>query len=345
MSKLTRPIPFDSSQREGAASGAADEPAAAQRPSREHLPDVLSRDDRELLSGAVGELVRGRVPVAVRERMFARVIDEARRPQPKLATPASPLVPVRARGVWLVLGSAAAMAFGLVLLANARALFRGSGDALDASGSDGPPRAEQHLGDRIFQSALFRAPAPAWSGALPPLETNLFGERPFSPQSHAWQVKRWDDLNLGMPPTVPAQYSFEQGALCVSLRGGARIVGGWPWLPNGEAEPTPAPGTPGAPPAAVPLSAGRAYRLVFKAWASEPLPSQVLIAVGHAELPYSGVAGARVEVSTTPEPFGVSFVAKHDDASVGVAFFASASEGAPPTRVCLSDVTLSERPR
>jgi hypothetical protein len=60
-------------------------------------------------------------------------------------------------------------------------------------------------------------------------------------------------------------------------------------------------------------------------------------------VPFSAAAGARVEVSTSPEPFVVSFVAKHDDPSVGMAFLANAAEGAEPTRVCLSDVTLTER--
>jgi hypothetical protein len=313
----------------------------------EHLPDELTADDRSLLAAARSELQGGHVPAAVRQRLFERVVDEAARVEPNLVQPVSPLVPVQPRGVWLVLGSAAAMAFGLVLFANARPSFRSSGS--EALAGSSPPRPEQQLGDRIFQSALFRAPAPEWSGALPPLDTSLFGERPFSMQSQAWQVKRWDDL--GAAPDGLAKYQFEQGALCVTLRGGDRVIGGWPWLPDDDGAPGSTPGqtkpgvTKPVAPAPVAVSAGKAYRLVFKAWSSEPLPAQLLIAVGHAHVPFSAAGGARVDVSTTPEPFVVSFVAKHHDPSVGVAFLANAAVGAEPTRVCLSDVTLTEQAR
>jgi hypothetical protein len=316
--------------------------------SRDELTsEQLSAGDRQLLNSARAALQRDQVPGPVRQRLFERVLDEARRPGPSHVLPTSPLVPVRARGVWMVLGSAAAMAFGLVLLANARPLLRSLDDEpLTLEG--GSPRPEQRLGDRIFQSALFRAPAPAWSGVLPPADDSLFSESPFSAQSHAWQVKRWD--NLGSPPVEPAKYHFEQGALCVSLHAGERVIGGWPWASSGDpatrassGSAAPSPGANGTAPAAVALSAGKAYRLVFKAWASDPLPSQVLVAVGHSQLPFSAAGGARVEVSTTPEPFVVSFVAKYDDPSVGVAFLANAAADAAPTRVCLSDVTLTER--
>lgn len=324
-------------------------PIEPDRP-RDELPsEALGAGDQQLLNSARAALQRDSVPGPVRQRLFERVLDEARRPGPSHVLPASPLVPVRARGVWLVLGSAAAMAFGLVLLANARPLLRSLDD--EPLALDGPPRAEQRLGDRIFQSALFRAPAPAWSGVLPPADESLFGESPFSAQSHAWQVKRWDDL--GSPPVEPAKYHFDQGALCVSLHAGERVIGGWPWASSGDAAAgassgassvsvAPSPGA-SATPKAVALEAGKAYRLVFKAWASDPLPSQVLVAVGHSQLPFSAAGGARVEVSTTPEPFVVSFVAKYDDPSVGVAFLANAAADAAPTRVCLSDVTLTER--
>jgi hypothetical protein len=323
------------------------EPPPDGQPPARGIPDELSPSDRELLAVARRELQRGHVPAPIRQRLFERVVDEARRAEPPLAQPVAPLVPVRARGVWLVLGSAAAMAAGLVLFANARTVFRSSGgDEPVAEG--GLPRSEQQLGARIFQSALFRAPAPEWSGALPPADTSLFTERPFSMQSHGWQVRHWNDL--GADPGEPAKYAFDDGALCITLRSGERVIGGWPWLPNtgdaiepGALSPGVSPRVPA--PAPVALSAGKAYRLVFKAWASDPLPSQLLIAVGHAHVPFSAAAGARVDVSNTPEPFVVSFVAKHDDPSVGVAFLANAGEGAEPTRVCLSDLTLTERAR
>jgi hypothetical protein len=310
------------------------------KPPAGDIPDELSASDRELLAVARRELQRDHVPVAIRQRLFERVVDEARRVEPELAQPAAPLVPVRARGVWLVLGSAAAMAAGLVLFANVRPVFRSS--AGDEPLADGVrPRPEQRIGDGIFQSALFRAPAPAWSGALPPADTSLFGERPFSMQSRSWQVRHWNDL--GTDPGEPAKYHFDEGALCVTLRSGERVIGGWPWLPS-SGEPTSSTASAASTvPAPVALSAGKAYRLVFQAWASDPLPSQLLIAVGHAHVPFSAAAGARVDVSTTPESFVVSFVAKHDDPAVGVAFLANAGEGAEPTRVCLSDLTLTER--
>jgi len=322
--------------------------------------DALSPGDRELLAAARGALQRDPVPGPVRQRMFERMLEEVRRPE-HVVLPAAPLVPVPGRGAWLVLGSAAAMAFGLVLLANARSWFRSSGND-EPLASDAPlsaeeraarARPEQRLGDRIFQSALFRAPAPAWSGALPPASASLFGEAPFTAQSHGWQVKRWDDL--GSAPVDPAKYFFEQGALCVTLRAGDRVIGGYPWLPKGtpasdaDSVTAPSPATsapaPSAAPAPVALTAGHAYRLVFKAWASEPLPAQLLIAVGHSELPFSAAAGARVDVASDPQPFVVNFVAQHDDPSVGVAFLANAGADAAPSRVCLSDVTLTERAR
>jgi hypothetical protein len=350
MSKLP-PIdrsPSISSQRRPDASHPPGEPLPGQHlPGQhlpdEHLPDELSADDRALLAAARSALQRDHVPAPVRQRLFERVVEEAARGEVQLVQPMSPLVPVQPRGVWLVLGSAAAMAFGLVLFANVRPSLRGSGGEGPAGSS--LPRPEQQLGDRIFQSALFRAPAPEWSGALPPADTSLFGERPFSMQSRAWQVKHWE--NLGADPDGLAKYQFEQGALCVMLRAGDRVVGGWPWLPDDDATDLaakPEVALPGAP-APVALSAGKAYRLVFKAWSSEPFPTQLLIAVGHAQVPFSAAAGARVEVSTTPEPFVLRFVAKHHDPSVGVAFLANAGEGAEPTRVCLSDVTLTEQPR
>ena len=320
-------------------------PIEPDRP-RDELPsEALGGGERQLLNSARAALQRDAVPGPVRQRLFERVLDEARRPGPSHVLQTAPLVPVRARGVWMVLGSAAAMAFGLVLLANARPLLRSLDD--EPLALDGQPRPEQRLGDRIFQSALFRAPAPAWSGALPPADESLFGENPFSAQSHAWQVKRWDDL--GSPPVEPAKYHFDQGALCVSLHAGERVIGGWPWASSGDpakgasaGSVAPLPSASAAP-AAVALKAGKAYRLVFKAWASEPLPSQLLVAVGHSRLPFSAAGGARVEVSSTPEPFVVSFVTKYDDPSVGVAFLANAAADAAPTRVCLSDVTLTER--
>lgn len=321
----------------------------------------LAPDDRRLLDAARAALHQSRVPEAARQRLFERALDEVRRPKPSEQLPAAQLVPVPARGAWTVLGSAAAMALGLVLLASVRPLFQRSLDD-DALASGAPPRPEQRLGGRVFQSVLFRAPAPAWSGPLPSAGDDLFGESPFSIHSRTWQVKRWDDLSA--PPAEPAKWFFEQGALCVTLRAGERVLGGWPWpatderaagaigpatpsseRPAAEAAEAGAAGAGAAPARVEPvaLSAGKAYQLVFKAWASEPVPAQLLVAVGHSRLPFSAAGGARVEVSPAPSPFVIRFVSKHDDPSVGVAFLANAAADAAPTRVCLSDMTLTER--
>ena len=93
-------------------------------------------------------------------------------------------------------------------------------------------------------------------------------------------------------------------------------------------------------PLPVALEAGQRYHLVFKAWAREPMPEQLLVAVGHSRVPFSGAGGARVELSTTQRAFLVDIRPRHDDPSVGVAFLANAAPGSAPSRVCVSDVTL-----
>jgi hypothetical protein len=142
-------------------------------------------------------------------------------------------------------------------------------------------------------------------------------------------VRRWDDLKL--EPSEPAKHEIIGDGMCVELGSGERVVGGWPW-PSGV----------GAAPKPVALEAGRRYRLVFRAWSRDPLPAQVLIAVGHDRIPFSAAAGARVEVSTTARAYALSFVAAHHDPSVGVAFLATAASDAERTKLCLSDVTLTE---
>lgn len=304
----------------------------------------LSPEDLELLERVRRSLVEESVPGPVRQRMLARVVDEAVRGEQRFVVPAE-LVPIQRRGwgsgVWLL----AAAAFGLVLLAGARGLFRGRPDpalTADASSKAAPPTG---LGAGLLHLPIFRAPAQQLpAGALALAGANLFGERPFSAQSRAWQVRRWDDLRGA--PMENAAHDFVEGALCVALGGGERVLGGWPWLGPGSA--TDGRGSSSSQassveaPLPVALGAGRPYRLMFKAWAREPLPAQVLIAVGHARLPFSGRGGARVPVSTTPQPFVVDFVSSADDPSVGVAFLATGAAGEERTRVCLSDVTLTE---
>jgi hypothetical protein len=160
---------------------------------------------------------------------------------------------------------------------------------------------------------------------------NLFGKAPFSEREPAWQARRWSDPKA--LPDAPAAQEFEQGALCVLLGPGERVLGGWPWPEAGSAPATPAAG--------VALSRGHAYRLTFKAWVRGPLPSQLLLGVGHSRFPFMAAAGARVQVSRNVERFAMNFVASDDDASVGVAFLAANGPHAGPTRVCIGDLSLS----
>jgi hypothetical protein len=330
----------------------------------ELLIEELSIEDLELLARARHQRKRESVPEPVRERLLSRALEEASRSEPSLVAPAGALVVVQPRGWGFAMGWVAAVALGVLGLTQVRGWFSGGDGSIAegvATGAEGSASsanaAARKLGDRLFQSSLFHAPAESLSkevsaaGVLPPAEASLFGERPFSAQSRAWQVRRWDDLRS--EPVQPAQYELVNGALCVGLGGGERIIGGWPWLdksPDGAGSG----GSVGSgrsesgavAPAPVSLSAGTAYRLTFKAWAREPLPAQMLIAVGHDSVPFSAAAGARVEVSTTPEAFAVSFVATHSDPSIGVAFLATGADTSDRTRLCLSDVTLTEaKPR
>jgi hypothetical protein len=336
----------------------------------EELPiEELSIEDLELLARARHQRKRESVPGPVRERLLSRALEEASRSEPSRVVPAGALVVVQPRGWGFALGWVAAVALGVLGVTQVRGWFSGGdgrlaeGTTAGAEGSASSANAAaRKLGDRLFQSSIFHAPAESLSkdvsaaGVLPPPEASLFGERPFSAQSRAWQVRRWDDLRT--EPAQPAQYELVNGALCVSLGGGERIIGGWPWLDKsldkGGSEGVVSSGgsvgsgrsesgvVPPVPPVPVPLSAGKAYRLTFKAWAREPLPAQMLIAVGHDRVPFSAAAGARVDVSSTPEAFAVSFVAAHSDPSIGVAFLATGADSSDRTRVCLSDVTLTE---
>jgi hypothetical protein len=186
-------------------------------------------------------------------------------------------------------------------------------------------------GELLAKSPLLRRPLLPIEGDEPLAPgPSLLGERPFSQEAQAWQVRRWTDPKAD--PDEQADFSFEGAALCVTLGRGERVIGGWPW-PAPEA----------AAPASVRIAAGRSYRLGFKAWAQGPLPSQLLVGVGHTAWPFVAAAGARVQVSADPEPFAMDFVAQHDDDSIGVAFLAANALNADGTRVCLSDVTLSAR--
>jgi len=282
----------------------------------------------ELLARA--RLARGRqgVPDEVRQRLLARTLDELRRPSGVLH--ASELVPSAPRGLGVVFGCAAALALGVVLVAQLRGeASELAGELAEAESAEAEPVPEhRRVGGGVFQSALFHAPALLASGPPPPQAASLFGERPFASADGNWQVRRWPDLSVG--PTQLADHSLEGGALCVPLGAHERVVAGWPWLSEGA-----------APPRSVALTAGKTYRLVFQAWAGAPAPGQVLIGVGHAALPFSAAGGARVPVTSQRQFFEVRFTAPHDDDNVGVAFLATGA-GAASTRLCLGEMTLTE---
>jgi hypothetical protein len=281
------------------------------------------------------------ISAEVRERLLRRVLEATRRSEQSLAVPAAQFVAVPPRGLAFGFGWSAALACALISLTQLRGWLRAGDRGEDPLLVDEAVTAEAATegrgaealarGERVFQSALFHAAAPVFSGALPGPESSLFGEAPFSAQSAAWQVRRWDDLKSD--PTQSAKYELVGNGMCVHIGDGERVVGGWPWLGRGISAPK-----------RVALEAGGRYRLVFRAWSREPLPAQVLIAVGHDQVPFSASAAARVDVSTTPRAFAVSFVAKHHDPSVGVAFLATAATDAERTQLCLSDVTLTEAP-
>lgn len=283
----------------------------------------LSAPERELLARALRQRSEESAPAAVRERLLARALQETERGRASLVVAGAQLVPVRRRplgtAVWL---SGAAM-LGLLFWANARGLWQGAAE---------PPSAELNAparspGQSLLNAPLFRSPAQLLpSGTLPTALPSLFAEPPFSAQSRLWQVRRWD--NLSADPTEPAAHEVSNGALCVRLGASQRVLGGWPWA---------APGT--VAPKGVALAAGKPYRLVFQAWAEEPLPAQLLVAVGHSRLPFSAAGGARVPVSTTRQSYSVEVSSTNGDPSAGIAFLATA--GGEPTRVCLSDVKLA----
>jgi hypothetical protein len=306
-------------------------PSAVPEPSDEAEAAAfsLSAEDEALLARAREVHHRTSVPEPIRLRLLARTLEEASPRAPIAAVPARPLVPVPQRGArtaWL----GGALALGVFSLLVSRFLARSH-----EPGADVAQEAVTGGGAQLFDAPIFRAPArEAAAGELSMLGPNLLLRSPFSAQDGSWQVRRWDDLKK--PPGEPARVERDGEALCVPLDGGQRVIGGWPW----QAETNP-PGQPA--PAPVKLSAGRAYRLVLRAWARDPLPAQVLIAVGHAGVPFSAAGAARVPVSEEPQGFVVDFVAPGDDPSVGVAFLATADADADPTRVCISDVALGER--
>jgi hypothetical protein len=274
----------------------------------------------------------------VRQRLLESAVEEARRPRRRRVAAARQLVPVQPRALTRGLGTAALLAAGLVWMAHARGgaedvtaepSARADESRRDLAG--GGPAGMSDARKRWLGTALFHAPARVLASSdIPDASASLLPERPFSDASRAWQVRRWDDLST--EPLESAPHEFVRGDLCVTLAQSQRVLGAWPWAPTGA----PAP-------ADLALAAGRPYRVVFRAWAREPLPAQLLVAVGHARAPFSAAAGARVPVSSEPRWFAVDFVPSHDDPSAGIAFLATADDETDLTRVCVGDVMLIER--
>jgi hypothetical protein len=294
----------------------------------------LSAEALELLARVRRARSDERAPDGLRQRVLSRASAEVARPPVPLVRPPAPLVTI-ARP-WARLGSLllAAVALGLGLLVSTRLLMRSVAERKlgPEPSANGNWQLSGPAGELLAQSPLLRRPLlPLAEDQRTPPGPSLFGERPFARPGEAWQVRRWGDPKTD--PDLAAAYDFNDGALCVTLEAAQRVIGGWPWPAAGA-----------APPDKVRLTAGRSYRLAFTAWVRGPLPSQLLVGVGHSAWPFVAAAGARVQVSGEPEPFAMDFVAQHDDDSVGVAFLAANGLRADATRVCLSDVSLSARP-
>jgi hypothetical protein len=293
--------------------------------------EELSAESQELLARVRRSRNSQSAPDSLRQRALARALAEAARPA-VLAMPASALVPVARPSTRVALRTLAAAALGVGLILGAPSLFRSLSARFAPSperGAAGNWAVSGPAGELLKPSSpLFRLPLLPLTEPLP--EPSAPGAQPFSPQERTWQVRRWNDPKS--PPDTPAAYSFDQGALCVTLGTGDRVLGGWPWPSEGSVAP-----------ARVKLTGGRPYRLSFKAWVKGSLPSQVLLGVGHREVPFVAAAAARVQVSAAAEPFALDFVAAQDDADVGVAFLAANGHQAAPTRVCIGEMRLSER--
>jgi len=302
------------------------EPLFLEKPSPESI---------ELLARARRQRRDERAPDDLRQRARAHALRAAAGPEVVNAVPAAVLLPVVRPSLRFALRLLAVAALVLGSIVGAPALLRTVSERL----AQGPePRSSRDwqasgpAGELLGHSSpLLRLPLlPLPEDQPSGLGPSLFGERPFSQQGRAWQVRRWNDPKAD--PDQPAAYDFQDGALCVALAAGERVLGGWPWLAAGA-----------TPAEKVPIARGRAYRLGFRAWVRGPLPSQLLLGAGHFQFPFVAAAVARVQVSTEPERFALDFVASHDDDALGVAFLATNGWHTDPTRVCLADVTLSER--
>ncbi|HVZ36785.1 MAG TPA: hypothetical protein VG963_30375 [Polyangiaceae bacterium] len=296
----------------------------------------LSAEARELLARVRSSRRGESVPESLRARALSRVLSEVQRPA-AAAVPANVLVPVRRASARALgrLGAAIALAVG-ALCGGPRVLQQVGarlGIAADRSAAR-DFRASGPAGELLSpQSPLFRMPLLPIEDQAASTGPGLLGKTPFSEREPNWQARRWSDPKA--LPDAPVAHEFEQGALCVLIGPGERVLTGWPWPQDGTA---PAPSATG-----VALSRGHAYRLSFEAWVRGPIPSQVLLGVGHTRFPFMAAAGARVQVSRDVERFAMDFVASDDDASVGIAFLAANGPHAEATHFCIGDLSLTSR--
>jgi len=302
--------------------------------SEELLSEELSPEDVAVLSRARRQRREERAPEGLRQRAGARALEEAASRAAAHAVPAAALVSVARPSLRFGLRLLALAAAVVGAIVGAPALLRSFSNPM-AQGPE-PRSGDWHASGPAAEllshsSPLLRLPLLPLPEDQPSVSgPSLFGERPFAQSGRSWQVRRWNDPKA--EPEQPAAYGFEDDALCVPLGAGERVLGGWPWPAAGASAPDP-----------VPISQGRRYRLGFRAWFRGSLPSQMLLGVGHIQFPFVAAAAARVQVAAEPKRFEMDFVASQDDPAVGIAFLATSSRSADPTRVCIADVTLGER--
>ena len=173
------------------------------------------------------------------------------------------------------------------------------------------------------------------------VEGNLITNGDFSHGDALWDVRYWPTLRR-IPEghetfeiVADSARSADRGArrndqaLCVQVRDGESLLGGWP------AEPA------RLTPHSFALRVGRAYRFRLRAWFSGSVPVQLLVKVGHQNYPYTPTIITLVPVTETPQTFGVDFVAKANENDGGIAWTASGGTGSGESRLCIDDVVLA----
>lgn len=290
--------------------------------------DELTAEQKNILDRAR----RQRVRQSPSEQLYESLLSKAREGQlerPGLAEPtylqAPPFLPrigsPRRSKLRLHYWPLAAVA-GVLLVLGIKVSDSGSNAVASGEGSEG---LEKHP---VFQPKAIVSGEPAAGDGI----VSLLGDPAFSQQSSSWRVRHWDNLKTDPVGDVP--HEFVKGALCLRLKKGQRILGGWPWVEgNVAASDSPA----------VSLHKGQAYELSFEAWSSVPEATRLLVAMGHATAPYSAVGGARVEWTEKPRRYSVPIVPAFEDPAAGIAFIARMTGDVNQARICLRNLQLQER--